>query len=177
MLETRTIPTTIVEPPRAATISSVRTTMILSASPAEVWERLMFYEQIDVPPPLYLRLLLPAPIATLGDKSRVGDEARCLYEGGHLIKRVTGIDRERLYVFSVVEQTVVVGGGMRLSGGHYALRALDDGRTEVTVETRYASHKRPRWLWQPIEHAVCHAFHRHILRAMRDSVADAARAS
>jgi len=43
-------------------------------------------------PPLHLRLLLPLPIRIDGSKSAVGDEATCLYEGGHLLKRVTQID-------------------------------------------------------------------------------------
>jgi dipeptidyl aminopeptidase/acylaminoacyl peptidase len=153
--------------------SSVTTTMIFDAPAAAVWERLMFYEQIDERPPLHLRLLLPVPIETVGDKSHVGDEARCLYEGGHLVKRVTQIEPGQRYAFEVVEQELSVGGGMRLAGGEYRLRALDAGRAEITVATRYSSPKRPRWLWRPIENAVCHSFHRHILRAMRRGVARA----
>ena len=67
--------------------------MKFAASPEQAWHGLMFYEQIAERPPLHLRLLLPLPIGTEGPKSQVGDEARCLYEGGHLLKRVTRIDR------------------------------------------------------------------------------------
>src|SRR5204863_6829260 len=41
-----------------ARTTSVATSMIFQAEPAEVWERLMFYEQIHRRPPLHLRLLL-----------------------------------------------------------------------------------------------------------------------
>jgi hypothetical protein len=44
------------------------------------------------------------------------------------------------------------------------------GTTVVTASTRYTSARRPRWLWQPVEATVCHAFHRHILRAIRRAV-------
>jgi hypothetical protein len=141
--------------------------MIFEAPPARVWQCLLFYEQIDRPPPLHLRLLLPVPVETAGDKARVGDEARCLYQGGYLVKRVTAVDPERFYAFSVVEQALVVAGGLKLAGGEYTLRELSPGRTEIELSTRYTSARRPRWLWQPIERAVCHSFHRHILRAMR----------
>jgi hypothetical protein len=141
--------------------------MTFAAPPAQAWRAIMFYEQIDERPPLHLRLLLPVPIRTEGRKSDVGDEALCLYEGGHLVKRVTAVEEGRLYRFDVVEQALAIGGGLRLSGGAYALRALPGGATEVTTETRYASGRRPRWLWRPIEATVCHMFHRHILRAMR----------
>lgn len=153
---------------------SVETTMAFSATPEQVWERLMFYEEVDLRPPLHLRLLLPVPIETVGRKSEVGDEARCLYEGGHLIKRVTAVEPGVRYAFDVTEQELELGGGMRLSGGEYSLRELGSGRVEVRAVTRYSSPKRPRWLWRPVEEAVCHAFHRHILRAMKRGVEGAA---
>jgi len=148
-------------------ITSVLTPMMFAGPPGEVWNRLMFYEQIDERPPLDLRLLLPVPKGTEGRKSRVGDEARCLYHGGHLVKRVTHIDTGRHYGFEIVEQALDVAGGIRLAGGGYTLREVVGGGTEVTLSTRYASPKRPRWLWKPIDAAVCHRLHRHILGAMR----------
>ena len=148
----------------------VATTMIFDAPPARVWRGLRFYEEIDRRPPLHLRLLLPMPIETAGDKSRVGDEARCLYQGGYLVKRATAVEPERRYAFSVVEQALVVGSGVKLTGGEYTLRQLEPGGTEVELTTRYTSPRRPRWLWGPIERAVCHSFHRHLLRAIRREI-------
>lgn len=130
----------------------------------------MFYEQIGEPPPLLLRLLLPLPIGTDGAKSAVGDEAMCLYTGGHLRKRVTRIEPCRHYGFDVVDQQLAVGGGLLLTGGCYVLRELTSRRTEVAVTTRYVSHKRAARLWRPIEAFVCHIFHRHLLAAMRREI-------
>jgi len=150
--------------------TSIVTRMDFAASPDEVWRGLMFYEQIEEPPPLHLRLLLPMPIRTDGSKTAIGDEAMCLYEGGHLLKRVTQIDPCRHYGFEVVEQNLAVGGGLILSGGCYTLRELSGRRTEVAITTRYVSRKRPGWMWKPIEATVCHLFHRHLLFAMRRRV-------
>jgi hypothetical protein len=144
--------------------------MQFHASAQHVWHLLMFYEQVDAAPPLILRLLLPVPIRTEGRKSCVGDEVRCIYRSGHLVKRITDVDPNRRYAFQVTEQSLDVGGGLRLLGGEYALQSLAPDRTLVTAVTRYQSPKSPRWFWRPIEAAVCHAFHRHILRAMRRGV-------
>ncbi len=145
----------------------VATRMMFPASADDVWRQLMFYEQIETRPSLLLRLLLPTPIRSLGRTGAVGDEARCLYEGGYLVKRVTQIDPGRSYAFEIAEQALALRGGIRLAGGAYSLRALDGRRVEVTLVTRYASASRPRWLWRPVEEAVCHAFHRHILGAIQ----------
>lgn len=149
---------------------SVTTTMHFDASPDEVWSGLMFYEEIGGRPPLHLRLLLPVPIRTEGRVSEIGDEAKCVYDGGHLLKRITRIERGNLYEFQVAEQELSVGGGMRLSGGRYTLRELSDARTEVVIETRYVSTRWPRWFWRPLEGFVCHWFHRYLLSSMRRKI-------
>ena len=173
MLHAREEVSALVPAPVAAAVAGdeISTRMRFPAPPAVVWKGLMFYEQIDRKPPWYLRMLLPVPIRTEGRKSEVGDEAMCLYVGGHLLKRVTRIEENHLYGFIVAEQQLEVGGGIRLSGGEYRLDALPDGGTEVTIVTRYTGTRHPRRLWRSIEAAVCHTFHRHILRAMRREIA------
>lgn len=147
--------------------AEVVTRMVFRAPIDRVWRTIMFYEQIDQRPPLHLRWLLPVPLGTEGRKTAVGDEAKCLYEGGFLVKRVVRVVAAELYAFEVIEQELAFGGGMRLSGGAYRLRSQADGSTEVALTTRYRGGWRPRWLLAPIEGVVCHMFHRHILRAMR----------
>lgn len=147
--------------------NTVVSLMSIDAAPADVWRSLVFYEGLETTPPLYLRLLLPSPIRTEGKKSAVGDQAMCLYQGGHLLKRVTRIELDRLYVFTVDEQQLPIGGGIRLTGGRYALRDRGQARTELAITTEYASAHRPRWLAQAVEAAVCHLFHRHLLTSIK----------
>lgn len=149
---------------------AVVTRMVFAAPPDRVWNGLVFYEELEGKPPLYLRLLLPVPIRNVGEVSKVGDETTCLYQGGHLIKRITKIEKNVRYEFEVAEQALFVGSGMRLCAGHYSLSTLPDGQTEVSVATRYSSPKWPRWLWTPLEKMVCHRFHRHLLRSMRRQI-------
>jgi hypothetical protein len=150
----------------------VVTRACIAAPPGAVWDALVFYEQIEQRPPLLLRLLLPEPRGTEGNKSRVGDEARCLYASGHLLKRVTELRPPLFYGFEVAEQHLGIGFGIRLSAGSYMLRALPDERTELAVSTRYTGGARPQSLFGPVERAVCHAFHRHLLRAIARRVAE-----
>lgn len=147
--------------------TSVITVMEFPTSPERTWSALIYYEQITEPSPVLLRLFLPQPIRTEGKKGTVGDESRCVYANGHLIKRVTRLETARHYGFEVIEQDLTLGGGIRLLGGSYTLRGIGPCHTEVALETRYVSPRRPRWLSRSIEAVICHAFHRHLLRAMR----------
>jgi hypothetical protein len=146
--------------------------MTLASSIEGAWNGLMFYEQIPGRPPWPLRILLPAPRGTEGFGSAVGNEVRCVYEGGFLLKRVTRVDPCRRYDFDVVEQRLTIAGGIRLVGGSYSLSTIGDGSTRVELETRYVGARRPRWLSMPVEAAVCRAFHRHLLGAMRRAVSE-----
>lgn len=161
---------TIRSPPHASPPLSVVTRLTLQAPQDKVWDGLVFYEEIGRRPPPHLRMLLPVPIRTDGRVTEVGGEAVCLYESGQLLKRVTRIAPGESYEFEVAEQNLAVGGGVRLCGGRYALDPVGDGRTELSVETRYTSTRWPRWLCEPIERVVCHWFHRYLLHAIRRAV-------
>lgn len=152
----------------------IETRMTFRASIERAWNGLRFYEEVPDRLPMALRFLLPVPLRVVGTKSRVGDEARCLYDRGELVKRVTRIDEGSHLRFDVHEQRLRFGGGLRLLGGSYSLRPLTNASTEVVLETRYRGGRRPHWLWRPVEAVVGHLFHRHILRAMRRTVEDAA---
>lgn len=149
---------------------SIITRMTFAASTSQVWDGLLFYEEIASPPPIHLRLLLPTPMGTEGKVSEVGSEVICRYQGGYLRKRITRIEPEQLYQFEIAEQALSVGGNMRLCGGSYSLRTLAEDKTEVSVETRYTSTLWPHWVWRPFESLVCHWFHRYLLGAIRRKI-------
>ncbi|HTR57565.1 MAG TPA: hypothetical protein VMM27_05280 [Casimicrobiaceae bacterium] len=168
--QARPAPIARARPATTQSSTTVVTRMVFAAPPKQVWNGLLFYEQIQERPPLHLRLLLPVPVRTEGPKSQVGDDVKCVYECGDLIKRITRIDAPRHYEFEVIEQNLKFGGGLALIGGGYALRLLEGGGTEVGITTRYVSAMRPAWLWRPVEATACHMFHRHLLSAMRRAI-------
>ena len=153
-----------------AQAATIKTRMTITTSRDKVWDGLLFYEEIGGRPPAHLRLLLPVPIRTEGKVSEVGSETMCWYEDGHLLKRITRVEPGQLYEFEIAEQSVSVGGRMRLSGGGYSLRELPYGTTEVAVETCYSSTRWPRWFWRPLEGMVCHSFHRYLLGSIRRKI-------
>ena len=79
---------------RDGTREVVATRAHVAGRPEQIWDRIMFYEDVPGRPAFPLRVLLPAPVRTEGDKSRVGETVRCAYTNGALAKRITAADAE-----------------------------------------------------------------------------------
>ncbi len=140
----------------------VATRLHLDASPEAVWNHIMFYEEVPGRPPLLLGALLPQPVRTEGDKTRVGAMIRCVYKGGDLVKRVTSVQAPHLLQFDVIEQNLGIEHCIVTRGGSYQLNFSGDG-TDVSLITNYLAYLRPRFLWRPLEAFLVYQLHSHIL--------------
>ena len=158
--------------PRNLTPENVETSAHFDVCPEDVWQAMLFYEQVPRRPSPLLRMFLPAPVRTQGEKAKLGALVECVYDGGYLEKRITGVERARFIRFDVVLQQLGIEDSISMLGGSYEIGALHDG-SEVVLMTRYCGHLRPRWLWRPLEHFLARGLHRHILDGMRRQCADA----
>ncbi len=151
-------------------LDSVSTTLRIPASPETIWQNMMTYEEVPGRPPFPLRALIPVPLGSKGDKSRVGADIQCRYKGGDLVKRMTVVEPPLLMKFEVLEQRLGIEKRVEAVEGSYALRVVGDG-TEVTLTTVYRTSQHPRFFWRPIERLLAHQLHRHILKGMRTAIA------
>ena len=150
---------------RKAVSEAIATRVHFEASPQAVWNHLMFYEEVPGRPPLLLRTLLPHPIRTEGDKSRVGATVRCAYRGSDLVKRITAVEPPHLLQFEVVEQSLGIEDCILTLSGSYQIYACGDA-TDVVLVTNYQAYLRPRCLWRPLEALLVNQLHSHILRGI-----------
>lgn len=150
---------------RKAVSETVATQICINGRPEQVWNHLLFYEEVPGRPPFLLRALLPHPVRTEGVKNRVGSSVRCVYRGGDLVKRITRVEPEHLLQFEVVEQRLGIESCVLTLGGSYLIHACG-AATEVTVITNYYAYLRPRSLWRPLEAFLVRQLHRHILGAV-----------
>ena len=77
---------------REAVKEAVATRVRFDGRPEEVWDHIMFYEEVPGRPAFLLRTLLPYPVRAEGDKTHVGETVRCAYRGGDLAKRITAVN-------------------------------------------------------------------------------------
>ncbi|HZJ54287.1 MAG TPA: hypothetical protein VFD38_09135 [Myxococcaceae bacterium] len=155
-------------PPTHA-VEETTTRMELPAAPDRVWASLKFYEEVPSRPGRLLRIGLPAPVRSEGDKLRAGGTVRCVYEGGYVLKRTTSTEAPGVLRFEVIEQRLGLERCLSLSDGVYQIRAVPGG-SEVALTTRYRGHLRPRALFRPLEHRLAHEIHGHILSGMRSAL-------
>lgn len=151
--------------PRSTVLDTAVTTDFFRAPREDVWRAMMFYEEVPSRPAALLRLVLPLPVRTRGDKMREGARIDCTYEGGSLVKVMTAVDVPRAIAFDVQTQALGIEDAITMTGGSYELTE-EEGGTRVAMTTRYFGHLRPRWLFRPLERFLASRLHRHILAGM-----------
>lgn len=154
---------------REAVCEAVATRVHLNASPEMVWNHIMLYEEVPGQPPFLLRALLPHPLRTEGDKTRVGATVCCAYREGRLVKRITSVEPPHLLKFEVIEQRLGIEGCTLTLGGSYQIYPCEDA-TDVLLTTNYRAYLRPRFLWQPLEALLVGQLHNHILDGIRRAI-------
>jgi hypothetical protein len=150
---------------REAVSETMATRVHLNGRPEAVWNRLMFYEEVPGPAPFLLRALLPQPVRTEGDKTRVGATVCCTYGGGQLVKRITTVDAPHLLRFEIAEQRLGIEDCILTLGGSYQIYSCGNA-SDVVLITNYRAYLHPRCLWRPLEALLVSQLHRHILRGI-----------
>lgn len=144
----------------------IETHRVLPMNAHEVWESLVFYEEVRLEPPALARIGLPTPLYAEGRVERVGDVKRCIYQGGYLVKEITHYEPRQILAFDALEQVGVEDRSADLVSGSFRLRELADGRTEVTLTTTYKPLLQARPIWRQFEVATAHALHNHVLNGI-----------
>ncbi len=147
-------------------LNVVRTRAHLDCDASRAWDKVCFYEHVELQPTWLLRTALPVPQRTTGAYRKAGDVSSCQYsDGGHLTKRIREI-REGRVDFDVIQQTIRYAGRIDLKGGTIEVTPDGDGCI-VEMVTYYDL--RAAWL-RPIRRAIDYvvgAMHRIVLKDMR----------
>lgn len=142
---------------------TVATSMVVPLTPLEAWDAIAFYESLPgLPPPLF-RLGMPRPVGLEGSPDAVGAIVRGLYETGSVERLVTERRVGERLAFEVIHQEGIEDRSAELLSGSFTLTPEPGGGTRVTIETTYRPKLQARAAWRPIEEAVCHELHHHLL--------------
>jgi hypothetical protein len=152
--------------PHPYAAEEVRTTVDAPIGTRDAWNGMMFYEQVKLPAPWLLRLLLPKPLYTMGRSEKIGDHRICVYETGRLVKYITAVAPGRRLDFAVTEQTNVENQSVRLIGGSFEFASVDASHARITLSTNYEPLLGPRWEWRPFERIGVTTLHQFVIEGM-----------
>lgn len=144
---------------------SVETEIAIAGTPTEIFKRLHFFEGSTLNPPLLLKLRLPTPIGVEGNMFVKGEDVRCIYEKGYLLKRITSVEDNKLIAFEVIEQHGIEDRSLTLTSGEIRLHQ-NGSEVIVKMTTRYQPKLGARLLWRQPEKLIVKTLHEHIARGL-----------
>jgi len=149
----------------------VESSIVIDASPDEVWHAILTFDQVTGPQPLLMRLGLPIPQSCTMSGSGVGAERTCHFDSGFIRERVTRWQPPEHLEFAIEEVQLPGRHWLGFEGATYALDRIDDGKTKVTRTTTVTSTLRPAIYWRVFERLGTRTEHEYILASLKSKLA------
>lgn len=168
----------------AATVYSVRTDVVVEASPEQVWQSLVAFEELPPPTELPFRLGIAYPMhATIRGRG-VGAVRHCSFSTGDFVEPIEVWDEPRLLRFSVTEcpppmqewnpfhspedvHAAHLHGYFQARQGQFELQPQPDGTTLLCGTTWYSHGLRPEPYWRLWSDWLVHTIHGRVLEHIR----------
>ncbi|MEO1526703.1 MAG: DUF805 domain-containing protein [Planctomycetota bacterium] len=174
-------------------VYAVRTSVVINASPEDVWETVIAFPEIRSEPAWFFKLGIAAPIrasivpADGDDSLGVGACRYCEFTTGPFVEPITTwqpptASKDGLLAFDVVEQPLPMQEWTPISGlhpphlddgfvshrGQFEIVHLPGGSTQLVGTTWYSIDVRPRQYWKCWADPVIGAIHLRVLEHIRD---------
>ena len=160
------VETAMLPPPQTM---SQTTSILLEATPAEVFDALIFYEDCDHDAPFWFSIGFPRPLGPATPAKEVGVEQLCLFTKGWVKKRIDVWEFGEALEFEVLDHEIGFERSVRLLRGGYRLERVHGG-TRLSATTVYQANLTNRFLWAPIERVLCRDFHEYLLEGVEKSL-------
>jgi hypothetical protein len=171
------LPVLTVLEPRPAAPHAVTTTIDVDASPAEVWEEVIGFDEIEAPLPWFFTAGIAAPQRAFLDGTGVGAVRHCIFTTGEFIEPITAWDPPNRLAFDVAGQPPSmrelspwsrvfaphVQTGMISEHGEFLLESLPEGGTRLSGTTWYRMQLGPEGYWIWWTDRIVHAIHHRVL--------------
>lgn len=148
----------------------VKSTIIIAASPAEVWDAMIEFDDVNGPQPLLMRMGLPIPQSCSIRGSGVGSERICRFSSGFIRERVTRWNPPHRLEFDIEEVQLPGRHWLGFQRATYTLDRRGAGDTRVTRTTTVTSTLRPAFYWRFLERLGTETEHDYILNSLKTKV-------
>lgn len=176
-----TIPTfAFIEKDTKPSITSVVTSIVINASPEEVWQNVVEFPELDPPSELIFQAGIAYPINARIEGTGVGAVRNCNFTTGSFVEPITTWDAPNLLKFDVLEQPKPL---KEISfwdidaphlhdffvsqKGQFKLTKLENGNTLLEGTTWYYHNIRPEFYWKIWSNYIIHKIHFRVLEHIK----------
>jgi hypothetical protein len=145
---------------RRETISN---SILVSASPEEVWTNIQSIDSLAVPKPWLMHFGLPTPLRCTLERQGVGAKRTCYFDQGFIEETITGWSPPYLLQLKIDRSNMPGRHWLGFENAAYTLRR-EGSYTRLTRTTTITSHLYPEWYWRSLERLGVASEHEYILR-------------
>lgn len=177
----------VTEPQSPLTIT---TSVIVHATPEQVWRHTVDFAPITAPPNGWLRLGIAYPTHAVLRTENGRLQRECHFTTGAFIEPITTWDPPVHLAFDVAAQPPSmqelspwdihpphVDTLLRSQRGEFRITPLSDGTTRLEGTTWYTISASPAWYWRLWTEPILHAIHRRVLDSIAEHAGKAAQKS
>ncbi|MDH3207833.1 MAG: DUF805 domain-containing protein [Gemmatimonadota bacterium] len=168
---------------QVAQLREVRSSVVVSASPDDVWREVVAFSPIPEPSGLLFRLGLAYPTHARIEGAGVGAIRYCVFSTGAFVEPITTWEPAVRLGFDVAESPPPLQeltfwevdpphleGYLVAKSGEFRLVGLGDGRTRLEGSTWYEQRLRPEGYWVLFSDYVISRIHRRVLEHIKTQV-------
>lgn len=144
----------------------------LDYTPIQVYEAIKSVDTLVAQKPFLMKLDLPIPHKCILQEERVGGLRTCYFENGHIVERVTELEKGKILKMDVVDYQLTGREWFEFKEAIYTFEELENGRCKMTRITTYTSNLYPRFYWQPLERIGIEQEHEYVFRNLEKDLKD-----
>jgi len=151
----------------------IESTIIVEATPEEVWDAIIEFDDVDGSQPLLMRMGLPIPKSCSMSGFGVGSERTCQFSSGFIRERVTEWNPPHRLELDVEEVQLPGRHWLGFQQATYTLERRGADDTKITRTTTVTSTLRPAIYWRFFERLGTETEHDYILNSLKTKLLSA----
>ncbi|MEC8276581.1 MAG: DUF805 domain-containing protein [Myxococcota bacterium] len=171
----------IAEPKLEAPLQEVQSSVVIDASPQQVWSQVVAFSELPRIARWFFKLGIAYPIRARLEGEGIGAIRYCEFSTGAFIEPITRWDEPNRLSFDVIAQPPTmeewsfyehihaphITESLKSRRGEFRLIELEDGRTRLEGSTWYTQDLKPYWYWYRWSDFLIHAIHTRVLEHIK----------
>ncbi len=152
--------------------NEVTDTMIVHATPAQIWKNVVAFKRIEKKPGYWLfRMGLPSPVESTVDGYYVGAGRKCIFSNGYTFgEKIAVYNENKDLTFDITDQPrdPEIMNHLDLVRGQFLLKDNGDGTTTLTGNSWYKLYVFPTWYYDSWAQSIVRNVHVRVMEHIKE---------